>query len=418
MQLSDINLCDLNNFKEGCPHEMFAFLRKEAPVWFHPPTPLAPGGEGFWVISKHEDARAILKDHENFSSETGRGARTGGGTTLEDMSTDMAPGLVLSMMDPPKHDDIRALVNQGFFPRTLKVLEDDLNRRVTRILDSVEDLAEYDFVEKIASELPLQAICSMGGVPDEDRYKIFGWANAAIEYAGRSPDDPAEQLIARMYEMGEYAYNLIQKSRANPGDDLMSQVIHAEIPGEDGQPRKLDDLELIRFFNLLITGGSETTLNAIAHGFYALLQQPEQYKLLQAQLDELLPSALEEFLRWSSPVHFNRRTASNDVNYKDQQIKRGDKVTIWYPSANRDEDVFKNADHFDITRSPNPQIAFGQGIHHCLGANLARLEMKLMFQQLLPRLANKNVTTLDNLKFVRSNRHQSVHEMLIRVLPK
>jgi cytochrome P450 len=422
MKLEDINLCDLAQFERGCPEAIFRTLREQAPVWYHPATPQAPDGEGFWVISKHADARAILKNHEDFSSETGYGARVGGGTTLGDMSTDMAPGLVLAMMDPPKHDEIRGLVSQGFYPRTLEALEPEIRRLTRRLLEPVlRDLdagaTEFDFLNRVATELPLQVICTVGGLPEADWHHMVEWADAAIAFAAHDKETDTAPLIAKMTEMGMYAYGLVQTLRAEPNDSLMSIIVNAEI-NNAGNPRKLDDLEAIRFFNLLITGGTETTRNSIAYGYYALLQHPEQYAALEDNPDELLDGALEEMLRWSSAVHFNRRTAARDVEYGGQQIKRGDKVTVWYSSANRDADVFEDPYTFNIYRKKNPQVAFGYGIHHCLGAALARLEMKILFQELLICMKGRHPQPANDIRFIRSNRHQGVADMRVRVTPR
>lgn len=416
MKLTDINLCDLEQFTQGCPEAVFKTLRSEAPVWFHPATPEAPDHEGFWVISKHADTKAILKNHQVFSSETGYGARTGGGTTLGDMSTDMAPGVVLSMMDPPKHDDIRALVGQGFFPRTLTLLEQEVRSLTTEILDEVEGENQYDFLEKVAAQLPLRVICTMANIPRDDWHKVMEWADAAITFAAHDKDTDTAPLIEKLTEMGMYAFNLIQEIRQQtPDDSMMSKVVHAEIPGEHGQPRKLDDLEVIRFFNLLMTGGTETTRNAIAYGYYQLLKHPEQYRLLESDPEKYIDNAIEEILRWTSPVHFNRRTAACDVEFQGQQIKRGDKVTPWYGSANRDEEVFEDPYTFNILRKKNPHLAFGHGIHHCLGAALARMELRVLYLALIERMRGKTVEPVETISFIRSNRHQGVAEMKIRI---
>lgn len=425
MTLKNINLCDLAQFEQGCPQAAFKTLRNEAPVWFHPGNEQAPDGEGFWVISKHGDARSILKNHQDFSSETGYGARAGGGTTLADMSTDMAAGQVLSMMDPPKHDQIRSLVSQGFYPRTLDAMEPEIRRLTRRILDPIlkeidSGVTEYDFLKRVATELPLHVICTIGGLPEADWHRMVEWADAAIQFAAHDKNTDTAPLIAKMTDMGLYAYELIQKLRLahdenNAGKNVMSIIVNAEITGEDDKPRKLDDMEAIRFFNLLITGGTETTRNAIASGYYVLLQHPEQYRALQENPAELMDGAIEEMLRWTSPVHFNRRTAARDCEYAGQHIKRGDKLTVWYPSANRDEDVFEDPDTFNIFRKKNPHIAFGHGIHHCLGAALARLEMKVLFEELLLSMKGKQVEPANEIRFIRSNRHQGVAEMRVRV---
>ncbi|TNF33058.1 MAG: cytochrome P450 [Gammaproteobacteria bacterium] len=416
MRLENIDLCNLDNFETGCPLETFRFLRQEAPVWFHPPGP--HNDEGFWVISRQAEAREILKNHQVFSSETGYGAREGGGTTLEDMSTEMGPGVVLSMMDPPKHDAIRGIVSQGFFPKNLALLEPKIRDSVQRLLAPMQTAqGEFDFLNDVAAQLPLEVICTIGGVPREDWPKMKVWADAAIGYATalHDPTVDVKPLVDKLTEMGMYAWQLIQQLRETPTDSIMSAIVHAEIPGEDGQPRRLDDIEAIRFFNLLITGGAETTRNAIAYGYYALLQHPEQYRVLEAEPEKYLDGAIEEMLRWSSAVHFNRRTAAADYDIAGQTIHRGDKVTIWYPSANRDEAVFERPDSFDIFRKRNPHLAFGHGIHHCLGAALARLEFRILMEELLVTMKGKSVAPAAPIRFIRSNRHQGVAYMSVNI---
>lgn len=416
MKIEDINLCELGQFESGCPEAAFRTLRQQAPVWFHPANAQAPDGEGFWVISKHADAKAVLKNHQVFSSETGYGARVGGGTTLGDMSTDMAPGVVLAMMDPPKHDDIRALVGQGFFPRTLALLEQQVGQLCDDILDQLAGRQEVDFLDEVAAQLPLQVICTMANIPREDWHRVMEWADAAIAFAAHEPGVDTAPLVEKLTEMGMYAFNLIQQIRQQePDESVMSKVVHAEIPGENGAPRKLDDLEVIRFFNLLMTGGSETTRNAMAYGYYMLLKNPDQYAVLESDPEKYIDDAIEEILRWTSPVHFNRRTAGQDFEYQGQHIHRGDKVTIWYPSANRDEEIFENPYVFDIFRQKNPHIAFGHGIHHCLGAALARMELRALFLGLIERMRGKLVEPVSDIRFIRSNRHQGVAEMKIRI---
>lgn len=429
MKVEDINLCDLEQFTAGCPEDAFKTLRAQAPVWFHPATAQTPGNEGFWVIAKHADAKAALKNHAVFSSETGNGARVGGGTTLDDMSTDMAPGVVLAMMDPPKHDAIRGIVNQGFFPKNLAALETQIQALTDAILDNAlatldsnpaggqqsDEAHEIDLLQQIAAQLPLQTICTIGGVPREDWPRMLDWAEAAISFAAHDKTTDTAPLIAKLTEMGLYAFGLIQQLREHPTGSIMSTIVHARIPGADGNPRQLDDVELIRFFNLLITGGTETTRNAIAGGFYQLLQHPAQYRALEDDPEGLIDNAVEEILRWTSPVHFNRRTASENCTFAGQAIQRGDKVTVWYPSANRDETVFDEPYVFNIFRDKNPHIAFGHGIHHCLGAALARQEIRIMISSLIKRLRGRSVEAVAAPVYLRSNRHQGISELRLRI---
>jgi cytochrome P450 len=419
MDIDDINLCDLEQFTSGCPEAAFLTLRQQAPVWFHPGNEHTPDNEGFWVISKYADAKAALKNHTAFSSETGRGARAGGGTTLDDLATDMAPGVVLAMMDPPKHDAIRAIVNQGFVPKALAALQPKIQQLAEDIIESalvnLGSDGELDLLHEIAAQLPLQTICTIGDLPREDWPKMQDWADAAIAYAAHDKSANTQLLVEKLTEMGLYAFNLIQQLRTNPTHSIMSTIVHAQIPGEDGAPRWLDDVELIRFFSLLITGGTETTRNAIAGGFYQLLQHPEQYRALHDDIHGLIDGAVEEILRWTSPVHFNRRTASAGCEFAGQHISRGDKLTVWYSSANRDETVFEDPYTFNIFRKKNPHIAFGHGIHHCLGAALARLEIRIMITSLVRRLHGREVAAVAAPVYLRSNRHQGIVDLRLRI---
>jgi len=280
---------------------------------------------------------------------------------------------------------------------------------------------EIDFLHDVAVRLPLHMICTIAGLPRHDWDKMVGWADAAIEYAANDPRSDKEALVARMTDMGLYAYQLIQELRKTPNRSVFSEVVHATIPGEDGKPRALDEIELIRFFNLLISGGTETTRNAIARGMHVLLQHPDQYEALKRDVLEnnssaLMENAVEEILRWTSPVHFNRRTLSTDVHFAGQHMRRGQKVTVWYPSANRDESVFDQPYTFDIYRkNANKHIAFGYGIHHCIGAALARMEIRILLEEFFRKFANYRVEAIGNLSFIRSNRHQGVARCRLRI---
>jgi len=415
-KLDDINLCRLDQFEQGCPHAVFARLRREAPVWYHPRNEDTPDDEGFWVISNNADARAVLKDHARFSSETGRGARDGGGTTLFDLGTDLAVGNVLAMMDPPKHDDIRGLVNQGFFPRTLALMETRARELAREILGGLQVPGDIDFLNDVAVQMPLYMICTIAGLPREDWGQMPAWAAAAIEISANDPKSDRDALIATLTDMAAYAFNLIERLRAAPDDSIFSHIVHATIPGADGEPRALDELELVSFFNLLITGGIETTSNAIAAGMHILLSHPEQYAALRCDFEGLAENTVEEILRYTSPVHFNRRTASVDVEYRGHSIKRGEKVTVWYPSANRDEAVFEEPDRFDIRRAnAGKHVAFGHGIHHCLGAALARMEIRIILDEFIRMYGDRAVEPVGALRYIRSNRHQGVAEARISI---
>ncbi len=409
MKLEDLNLADLDRFASGFPHEVFTCLRREAPVWLHPPTPLAPGGEGFWVISRYAETLAVLRDPETFSSESG-GTRSGGGTTLDDLPV-AALGL-LNMMDPPRHTRIRLLVNKGFKPKTMAALEPMLRRRARAILDAVAARAECDFLREVAAELPLQAIAGLLGVPQQDRHQLFEWTTAIVDYRDRDLGGTSRSLEQATAGLRAYGEALVARKRAEPGDDMLSIVVHAEIQGEDGRREKLGDAEVLSFFHLLIIAGSETTRNAIAHGLFALLNHPDQLQILRED-PSVLPSAVEEILRWTSPTSYNRRTATRDVELAGQKIRAGDKITHWYPSANRDEGVFEAPFHFDVRRDPNPHLAFGFGGHHCLGSSLARAEIRLLFEELLARF--ERIELAGEVEWARSNKHNGVRRLPVRL---
>jgi cytochrome P450 len=377
-----LDLTDLDNFRDGFPHEFFTRLRAEAPVYWHEPSEHTPDGEGFWVLSRHADVVAAFRDPEIFSSETG-GARLHGGTFLADLP--MA-GKMLNMMDDPRHRRIRGLVNRGFTPRVIGALEPELRRRARAILGALGRLAgagetgECDFVVDVARELPLQAICMLLGVPQERRSELCDWVDTAFEYGDRALGESSESSRQANASLMAFARTLIDEKRANPQDDMLSIVVHARLEGED--PPALTDDELLFFYLLLFTAGSETTRKAIAGGLRELVAAPEQLAALRADAS-LWETAVDEIVRWTTSSVYKRRTATRDVELLGQKIRAGDKVTLWEMSANRDERVFEDPFRFDVARDPNPHVAFGWGVHRCLGANLARLEIRVMLEELL-----------------------------------
>lgn len=352
-------------FINGFPHPFFVWLRREAPVWWHPPTEHSPDGEGFWVVSRHADVVAMFKDPDTFSSELG-------GTQL---APSTGAGIQLNQTDDPHHRHLRALVNKGFTPRMIGRLEDDLRARARAILDAVDDAAPFDFVGRIARELPLQAICSVLGVPQSDRLEL-----CEIVDRGVGAESPEVVAMDAVRELTGYARTLLGEKRTNPADDILSVIVHAEL--EDGS--RLTDKELRAFFTLLFPAGAETTRSAMAGGLVALMDHPEQWRALQEDPSRL-KVAIEEIVRWTSPSVYKRRTTRRDVEVRGQAIPAGAKVTLWEMSANHDEEVFGNPFTFDSSRDPNPHVGFGLGTHFCLGASLARMELKVMYEELLDR---------------------------------
>jgi cytochrome P450 len=402
----DIDLTDLDRFALGFPHHVFDALRRESPVWFHPPTERSPGGEGFWVLSRYADIVDAAADAETFSSETG-GDRDGGGTTLEDMPAQYAIGVLLNMMDDPRHAQIRRLLTPSTGPRTLARIEEDLRHRAGDIVEAALSKGDCDFLVDVAAELPLQAVAQLAGVPQQDRHELMNWANVTLDYEDREVGETSDRLAHAQAQMFVYGTNLLQHKRAQPADDLLSVVTNALI---DGEP--LTENEQRMFFSLIIAAGSETTRNSIAIGMLALTEHPQAWETLRNDRARL-PTAVEEMLRWASSTPYNRRTATRDVQIRGQHIKAGDKVSLWWTSANRDADVFAAPYTFDIARNPNPHLAFGRGVHFCLGAALARMEMRVMFDALLDRVGA--VTLVGPVEYVRSNKHAGVRHMPVRI---
>jgi cytochrome P450 len=395
------DLTDLDTYRDGFPHEIFTWLRAHAPVYWHEPTAHTPQGEGFWVVSRHADTLAIQLDPKRFSS-VGGGSRERGGTTIADMD---GAGLLLNMMDDPRHRRIRGLVSKGFTPHRIAALEPDLRRRARAILDALPADGACDFVRDVARDLPLQAICLLLGVPQDDRALLGEWMDRGLEAAaGEALNREYGSLLAR------YGAELIHKKRAQPGDDLISLVIQARMPEED--PPALGDDELTFFFTLLFTAGSETTRKAMAGGLRALVENPGELARLRAE-PGLLGTAIEEIVRWTTPSVYKRRTATCDLELHGQRIRAGDKVTFWEMSANRDERVFAEPFRFDVGRDPNPHLGFGQGVHYCLGANLARLEMRVMFEELFARYERFEIT--GPAVFTRENRLLGLEHLPVRM---
>lgn len=386
MALSDINLWDKDRFQEGVPHDWFTALRHEAPVFWHEGDDtvhvMQGGGGPFWAVTGYDDVVTVNRDNATFSSAERL-------VFMWDPDPDNLEQqrLLMLNMDPPLHTRYRRLINKGFTPKMVSELESTMRKRTRDIIDRVAERGECDFVVDVASELPLQVIADLMGVPQDDRHKLFDWSNRMI--GGEDPEYGISEEMRQQASMELYAYasQLAEAKRAEPKEDLISVLTHAEVDGE-----QLTGLEIDLFFLLLSVAGNETTRNLISHGLVALLEHPDQLEHLRAHRN-LVPSAVEEMLRWASPVMHFRRTATRDVELGGQQIKAGDKVVVWYISANRDETVFQDPFTFDVARSPNEHVAFGGGgPHFCLGANLARMEINVMFDEVLDRMHDMELT--------------------------
>jgi cholest-4-en-3-one 26-monooxygenase len=377
VSVRQVDLNDADTFVAGVPHDWFAWLREHDPVHWNP----QPGGSGFWAVTRYDDVVSVSRAPELFSSWRGS-------ALLADLPPDDLEGMRLQLihMDPPEHSGLRAIVSRAFTPRMIASLRDRVAELTTKIVDAVAPKGTCDFVTEIAAELPLQVIAETLGVPREDRGHLFDWSNRLIgaedpEYG--SEDAVQADITAKvaLVEMFQYAHELAERKRAEPASDLCSVLVNAEVDG-----RRLSDVEFNMFFFLLVIAGNETTRNLISGGLLVLSEHLDQRARLLAD-PELLPDAVEEMLRWVSPVMQFRRTATRPTELAGTEIAEGDKVVIYYGSANRDPAAFgPDAGGFDVARSPNNHLAFGFGTHFCLGASLARLEIRAMFGELLRRL--------------------------------
>jgi cholest-4-en-3-one 26-monooxygenase len=370
LSLDDIDLL-AETWARRVPHDQFDLLRREAPVFWHP----EPDGPGFWALTKHADVRTVSHDWETFSSELGA-------TFIPTQEEETLAQLRLSIlnMDPPMHNRARRLVSKAFTPRMIAKLVDEIDRRAAAVVDSVIDRGECDFVEDIAAQVPVQMICEMIGLEPEQWPRMFEISNDVIG-ARNDPEYADVDAGAAAGEIYALCDAVAEDRRVNPRDDLMTALVQAEIDGE-----RLDNLELNLFFISLVVAGNETTRNLINHSLLAMLDHPDQAERLRRQ-PELWDTAVEEMLRWGSSIHNFRRTATRDTQLRGVDIAAGDKVVIYYASANRDEDVFDAPHTFDIARTPNDHVTFGGGgVHYCLGASLARAEIRATMRQVVERL--------------------------------
>ncbi len=370
LQLAEIDLL-AETWAREVPHDQFDVLRREDPVHWHP----EPDGPGFWAVTKHADVRAVSHDWETYSSELGA-------TFIPTQDEEILAQLRLSIlnMDPPLHNRARRLVSKAFTPRMIAKLVDEIDRRAEAVIDGVIDRGECDFVEDIAAQVPVQMICEMIGLEPEQWPRMFEISNDVIG-ARNDPEYAHVDAEAASGEIYALCDAVAEDRRLHPRDDLMTALVQAEIDGE-----RLDNLELNLFFISLVVAGNETTRNLINHSLLALLDHPEQAERLR-QDPSLWDSAVEEMLRWGSSIHNFRRTATRDTQLRGVDIAEGDKVVIYYASANRDEEVFDSPHTFDVGRTPNDHVTFGGGgVHYCLGASLARAEIRATMRQVVERL--------------------------------
>ena len=396
----EIDVYSPDAYTDGIPHEQFAWLRENAPVHWHE----HPEGYGYWVLSKHADVHDVSRDHKTFSAEQGF-------VMVDDLPPDildMARNQLLGM-DPPKHGPLRRAVITRFTTGMLAALEPKVREIARSVMAQITEPTEVNFVESLAGDLPTAVICSMLEIPTDMWGQIRLWSD--LQTSSTDPDlgGTMEEVNAATVEMGTYGFELACERKGKGGDDLITLLIDQEVEGH-----KVSEAEFASLFIQLTVAGNETTRGLISSGMHELLQQPA---LLQQLRDdqEKLPRAIEEMLRWTCPLHYFRRTATCDTEIRGQSIKAGDRVVMLYSSANFDEEVFADPLTFDIDRHPNPHMAFGHGIHLCLGANLARMEARIFFEEFFRHFSA--IESAGEPVFIRSNSIHGFKEMPVRLTP-
>jgi cytochrome P450 len=365
-----INLLDPESFVGGQPHDQLRWLRENDPVHRHAEF---DGGPGYWAITRYDDVRAVSRNHAVFSNEPS--------ITIADNPVAEALGddKMMIMSDPPHQTLLRRLVSGSFTPKAARAMAPRVAGLARQIVDEVIERGECDLVADVAGELPSYIIAELLGIPLDDGRMLYGYTETLHSAKDSVPEGAQEAAGMGMFS---YSAGVLAEKRARPGEDLASQLLLAEIDG-----RRLTGMEFHLFFMLLVDAGGDTTRNLVAGGMHALLERPAELARLKKDLDRLLPSAREEFLRFTSPVVYMRRTAKEDAEVAGRKICEGEKLALYYGSANRDEAVFSDPDSLDLERRPNHHVAFGAtGAHFCLGAQLARVEIDAMFREILTRM--------------------------------
>jgi cytochrome P450 len=412
MQKTDVQLADLDLFDNGAPWRAFDELREQDSVHWDPEF---DGGKGFWSVTRYNDIVNVLRDTKTFSSETGA-------VNLEELDQEqMDTRRSMLETDGTRHRSLRKLLQPEFTPRAVAEYETFLRGLTATTLDSAFAQGSFDFVAAVSADFPIRVLARMLDVPDEDTTRLIEWGNRMVgntdpEHADVLANSPESEQFRNLpfrspaaLEVFDYGFALANARRGRDGKDLVSTLVNAE--PSDGIP--IDDRDFRNYFLLLVVAGNETTRHTISHTMNALMQNPDQLRNLQEN-PELIPWAVEEFLRWASPVYHFRRTATKDIEFGGKKIKEGDKVVTWFASGNRDRAVFDQPYQFDVTRNPNEHMTFGRGgPHMCLGNALARLEIKVMFEDLVNRIDSMEHT--GPVRYLRSNFIHGIKEFPVKV---
>ena len=402
-------ICELDKwetFINGQPFDIFKRLREEAPIYWHEES--LDFEPGFWALSKHEDIVRVSKDPMTFSSAVGGHLMTMGDPEVVDPSAVAAIIGNMIGMDPPDHQIYRKMVAPSFTPKAIRTLEGDMRLKIRELLENVEGKGEFNFVTEISEQLPLWVLCEMMGIPESERPKIRDLVNNLTDASIQQDPNNAFQIWVNYMELFKMGRDMIEERRKNPTDDLMSVVANTKIEGGELPPELLDG-----FFLLMVIAGNETTRNTLTGGLMALTDNPEEREKLLKD-PALISNATDEMLRWVTSVIYFRRTATKDTNIRGQDIKAGDKVVMWYGSANRDEDIFKDGHLFRVDReNAKKHLAFGAGEHLCLGNRLGHMQIRVLFEELLDRFPNIHSTS-DPVR-IPSNFLAGISELKVRI---
>jgi cytochrome P450 len=403
IDLSRLDLSEADEFESGPPHEIFTRMRADAPMHLNRSREEAD----FWNITRHADVMAVTGDEVTFSSASPIAFMHDEKSILP---VEVLQGMMINM-DPPKHSRYRKIVRAAFTPKAMAEFGPRIQALCTELVDNIVERGECDFVDDLAVDLPIAAICAVLGIPDADRRQLYAWTNVLIGAQDPMLRGSEAALFTALGEIGQYTGELVADRQANPRDDVLTRIVQAEIDGE-----RLEFEELVSFFILLFGAGNETSRNTLSLGMRALIEHPEQRRKLIAD-PELVPRGVEEIFRWVTPLMHFRRTATRDTEIAGHPIAAGEKVVVWYASANRDERVFDDPFSFDVERDMTGVAfaSFGNGIHKCLGQHLARLELITMYRELLTRIPDMEMA--GDVEYVRSNLFYGLKRMPVRFTP-